>query len=44
MSATPTFFGWLAVLGREARIEAPKSLREAYARYLRGILGQYEGE
>lgn len=44
VSATPTFFGWLAVLGREARIEAPKSLRVAYANYLRGILGQYEGE
>ncbi len=42
VSATPTFFGWLAILGRDARIEAPASLREKYAAYLRDILGQYD--
>ena len=41
VSPTPTFYGWLAILGQDARIEAPDALRKHYAGYLRDILSQY---
>ncbi len=41
VSATPTFFGWLAILGDKVRIEGPKKLRDQYIEHLQGILGQY---
>lgn len=37
----PTFYGWLATLGTDVRIEQPQSTRESYISYLRGIAESY---
>lgn len=39
---SPTFFGWLATLGTDVRIEKPDSLKAAYLDYLQGIQEQYQ--
>lgn len=38
---SPVFFGWLAQLGSQVKIERPASLAAEYVSYLQGILGQY---
>lgn len=38
----PTFFGWLTQFGTDVVIEAPESLRKAYAEHLHTVLGSYE--
>lgn len=38
---SPVFYGWLAILGDQAEILAPDSLREDYAAWLGRILGKY---
>lgn len=37
----PTFYGWLATLGSNVIIEQPQSLKDAYCKYLQGIIEQY---
>ena len=37
----PTFYGWLATLGTDIRIEAPASLQKSYKRYLQEIVASY---
>ena len=38
---SPVFFGWLAQLGTQVKIERPASLVTEYSEYLRAILGNY---
>ena len=38
---SPTFYAWLAKLGTQATIEAPKHVRENYVAYLKGIIESY---
>lgn len=40
----PTFYGWLAQFGTSVVIESPRSLREAYTDFLKGIVASYEEE
>lgn len=37
----PTFYGWLATLGTQVRIESPQRARDAYADYLERIVDTY---
>lgn len=39
---SPVFYGWLATLGDGAEVVRPKTLRDGYADWLRGILDKYE--
>ena len=38
---SPVFYGWLATLGDGSEVLRPKSLRDGYTDWLRGILGKY---
>lgn len=38
----PTFYGWLATFGTKIVVEAPESMRKAYAGYLAEIMQEYE--
>lgn len=41
VTASPVFFGWLAQFGTAVRLEAPTSLAQEYAGYLREIADSY---
>lgn len=38
---SPVFYSWLCMLGENAEVLKPKSLRDGYASWLRAILGKY---
>lgn len=42
VTASPTFFGWLAQFGTAVRIEKPAALAKQYAAYLQDIIAAYE--
>lgn len=41
VKASPVFYGWLATLGADVKIESPKKLRESYLEWLQQIVGSY---
>ena len=41
VTASPTFFGWLAQFGRSVRIEKPAGLAQAYTEFLQDIVEGY---
>ena len=41
VTASPTFFGWLAQFGRAVRIEKPTSLARQYTEFLQDIVEGY---
>ena len=41
VKASPVFYGWLATLGADVKVESPKRLRESYLEWLQQIVDSY---